>query len=135
MIAMRLHHLAVVVADIRRSAEAYGRLLGLEPTTGVIHDRKQKVHIQFLSGAALGDCELELLVPDSEDSPVAQAQDYLRQQILATSEKMQIDVIDVASSLRERSQTQSGRWFYPHEGHLTAEGHRIVADILAEHFR
>ena len=71
MTAIRLHHLAVVVADIQRSAQVYGQLLGLEPTTAVIHDPEQKVHIQFLSGAALGDCQLELLVPDGEDSPVA----------------------------------------------------------------
>ena len=73
MSAMKLHHLSVVVADIKRSAEVYGQLLGLEPTTGVIHDRRQKVHIQFLSGAALGDCQLELLALEGEDSPVALA--------------------------------------------------------------
>lgn len=73
MTEMRLHHLALVVTDIQRSAEVYGQLLGLAPTTAVIHDHKQKVHIQFLSGAALGNCQPELLVPDGEDSPVAQA--------------------------------------------------------------
>ena len=69
----RLHHLAVVVADIDRSAEVYCELLGVHPSTEVVHDPKQKVHIQFLSGSALGDLQLELLAPDGDDSPVALA--------------------------------------------------------------
>ena len=74
MSAMRLHHLlSVVVADINRSAEVYGQLLGHEPTTDIIYDRRQKVHIQFLAGVALADCQLELLAPGGEDSPVASA--------------------------------------------------------------
>jgi len=73
MIATRLHHLAVVVADIDRTAEVYRKLLGVQPVTEVIHDCRQKVHIQFLSGPALGDLQLELLAPDGEDSPVALA--------------------------------------------------------------
>lgn len=73
MTGMRLHHLAVVVADIKRSAEAYRQLLGVQPVTAVIHDQRQKVHIQFLSGSVLGDLQLELLTPDDEDSPVALA--------------------------------------------------------------
>ena len=70
---MKLHHLAVVVADIERSAQLYCQLLGLEPATAVIHDRRQKVHIQFLTGSSLGDLQLELLAPEGEDSPVASA--------------------------------------------------------------
>lgn len=73
MTVMRLHHLAVVVADVKRSAEVYCQLLGVQPVTDVIHDQQQKVHIQFLSGSALGDLQLELLTPDGEDSPVALA--------------------------------------------------------------
>ena len=69
----RLHHLAVVVADIDHSTKVYCGLLGVHPTTEVTHDPKQKVNIQFLSGPALGDMQLELLAPDGEDSPVALA--------------------------------------------------------------
>jgi len=69
----RLHHLAVVVADIDHSAKIYCELLGVRPTTQVIHDQKQKVYVQFLSGPALGEMQLELLAPASEDSPVASA--------------------------------------------------------------
>ena len=70
---MKLHHLAVVVADIKSSAQLYCRLLGLEPVTDVIHDPRQKVYIQFLAGASLGDLQLELLEPQGKDSPVASA--------------------------------------------------------------
>ncbi len=70
---MKLHHLAVVVADIQRSAKIYEELLNVSPATEPVHDQRQKVHIQFLSGPSLGDLQLELLSPDGEDSPVALA--------------------------------------------------------------
>jgi len=70
---MKLHHLAVVVADIKRSAEFYKKLLNITPVTKIIHDQQQKVHIQFLAGPVLGNLQLELLAPDSDDSPVASA--------------------------------------------------------------
>jgi len=60
-----------------------------------------------------------------------QYQDYLRREIVRDCKKMKINVIDLATLLRERYRKQPGKWFYPNEGHLTAEGHRIVADILA----
>ncbi len=69
----KLHHLAVVVADIERSAEVYKKLLDISPVTEIIQDQRQKVHIQFLAGPVLGDLQLELLAPDSDDSPVASA--------------------------------------------------------------
>ena len=64
-------------------------------------------------------------------SPSAQFQDYLRKKILDNSKKMEVDMIDLAGLLRSRYQKTEGRWFYPNEGHLTAEGHRVVADILS----
>ena len=73
MTDMKLHHLAVVVGNIERSAQLYCRLLDLEPATDVIHDRRQKVYVQFLAGPSLGDLKLELLEPEGKDSPVASA--------------------------------------------------------------
>ncbi len=70
---MKLHHLAVVVADIKRSAEFYKKLRNITPVTKIIYDAGQKVHIQFLAGPVLGNLQLELLAPDSDDSPVASA--------------------------------------------------------------
>lgn len=69
----KLHHLAVVVADIARSAELYKKLLNISPISKVVHDQQQKVHIQFLAGGALGDLQIELLAPEGDESPVASA--------------------------------------------------------------
>ncbi len=69
----KLHHLAVVVADITRSAQFYEKLLNITPVSQIVHDQQQKVHIQFLAGPALGDLQIELLAPDSDESPVASA--------------------------------------------------------------
>jgi hypothetical protein len=81
-----------------------------------------------------------ILMPGSSfvqrpDSPSAQFQDYLRGKILANKGKMGVDVIDLAGLLREAYQQNPGKWFYPNEGHLTPEGHRIVADMLATYLR
>ena len=65
------------------------------------------------------------------DSVSAQYQDYLRKKIVENSEEKKIEVIDLATHLRERYQRDPGKWFYPNEGHLTAEGHRIIYDILS----
>ena len=70
---VKLHHLAIVVADIERSADMYKKLLHISPLTQIIHDQQQKVHVQFLAGPALGPLKLELLTPDGDDSPLALA--------------------------------------------------------------
>ena len=61
----------------------------------------------------------------------AQFQEYLRKKIVENSEDMKVGVIDLAKYLRERYQRDPGKWYYPNEGHLTAEGHRVVYDILS----
>ena len=64
-------------------------------------------------------------------SPSAQFQDYLRRKIVEKGAIKNVSIIDLASHLRERYQNDPGKWYYPNEGHLTPEGHRVVADILA----
>ena len=63
-------------------------------------------------------------------SPSAMFQDYLRRKIVEQKEQMKIRAIELASLFHDRFQTQGGRWYHPHEGHLTSAGHRVVADIL-----
>ena len=70
---MKLHHLAIVVADIKRSAEFYKKLMNITPLSEIIHDPEQKVRVQFFAGEILGPLQLELLTPDSDDSPLALA--------------------------------------------------------------
>ena len=68
-------------------------------------------------------------------SPSARMQDYLRRNIIGGCRTRQIGVIDLAGLLRECYGKSSSPWFFPNEGHLTAEGHRVVAAILAENMK
>ena len=70
---MKLHHLAIVVADIESSVEFYKQLMNITPVGKLIHDPLQKAKIQFLAGPILGALQLELLSPDGDDSPLALA--------------------------------------------------------------
>ena len=56
--------------------------------------------------------------------------DYFRRRIIENSDNIKVKVIDLALPLREQFQNNQDRLFYPNEGHLTPEGHRVVADIL-----
>jgi len=67
----------------------------------------------------------------SPDSPSAEFQDFLRKKVVAGGKMMNIEVIDLAEQLRSRFKAKPGRWFYPNEGHMTPEGHRMAADILS----
>jgi len=67
------------------------------------------------------------------NAPDAQSQEYFRKKIAAILSQIQVEVIDVALLLRERYSQHPGNWYHPNEGHLTVEGHRIVADILSRH--
>ncbi len=67
------------------------------------------------------------------DGISAQYQDYLRGRILAAMAASQsVTVIDLASYLRNAHHRRDERWFFPNEGHLTPEGHRVVAGFLAK---
>lgn len=62
-------------------------------------------------------------------------QDHLRKKIVKKGRETSTHVIDLADLLRSGYQTSPGRWFHPNEGHLTADGHRVVAGILRKHLR
>ncbi len=70
------------------------------------------------------------LYVEQPDSISAQFQEHLRKEIVGNRDDMGVDVIDLATHLRERYMRDPGRWYYPHEGHLTPEGHRVVYDIF-----
>lgn len=65
------------------------------------------------------------------DSYSAYFQDYVRRQVTAMGKASNIAVIDIAWQLRQKHQA-GDIWFHPHEGHLTIEGHRQVAEILLQ---
>lgn len=80
-----------------------------------------KLHLVLMPGRSL---------IERPKSISAQFQEYFRKKIVEDSKKKGISIIDIASQMQKRHPEQKGRWFHPHEGHLTAEGHRIVADML-----
>ena len=68
------------------------------------------------------------------DGASARYQDVIRQDILSGLDAAGVPVIDLAAELaRKRAAvgaSEAADWFYPNEGHLTAKGHRVVAELL-----
>jgi len=69
---MRLHHIAVVVNEIVRSAQLYEQLLGLKPLTDPEHgeDPIQQVRALFVDLGREDGVTMELLEPTGPDSPI-----------------------------------------------------------------
>jgi hypothetical protein len=67
----------------------------------------------------------------SDRSPPARCQDYLRKTLLSSAREKGWTAIDVAGALRALEAGQRTGLFYPRDGHLTAEGHRVVAELVA----
>ena len=62
----------------------------------------------------------------------ARYQGFLHEQLVAgLAERPDIQVIDLASMLAA-ADTSGQPWYFPHEGHLTPQGHQLVARLLAE---
>ncbi|MDX2163262.1 MAG: methylmalonyl-CoA epimerase [bacterium] len=64
---IRIHHAAIVVADIEAALPFWRDVLGL-PLTHTEHNENEAVDTAFLS---LGDSEIELIAPFTADSGVA----------------------------------------------------------------
>ncbi len=62
-----IHHIGIVVDDIRTKSKIYQEKLGYVPESGIIHEVTQKVYVQFL---ILGNYRIELIQPVREESPV-----------------------------------------------------------------
>jgi methylmalonyl-CoA/ethylmalonyl-CoA epimerase len=69
---MKLHHVGIVVKDLREYGVAYASMLGLVPDSNVFHDPTQKVRVQFWRDVD-SHVSLELIEPTSPDSPVQRA--------------------------------------------------------------
>ena len=63
-------------------------------------------------------------------SPSAQYQDFFCEQIVQRLRASGVPVIHLPALMRERVRSDGARWFFPHEGHLNVEGHKVVAEIL-----
>jgi len=62
-------------------------------------------------------------------SDAAAYQDVLRRALLA-AHAADTDLIDLTPPLREGAKDATGPLYYPHDGHLTVLGHRLVARVL-----
>lgn len=62
-----------------------------------------------------------------------QYQNYLRKKILENKEDLKTPIHDLAGWMLTEHERNPGHWFYPNDGHLTPEGHRLVADYLDQH--
>ena len=60
----------------------------------------------------------------------AQFQEFLRAEIVRRQSELGVPVTDLMSQLRAEYPRSKQRLFYPNEGHLTAVGHQVVADLL-----
>jgi methylmalonyl-CoA/ethylmalonyl-CoA epimerase len=67
-IAMKFHHVGIVVENIERSAAQYRQLFGLEPISAVVIDPVQRVNVQFLASHG-STASVELVEPLPGESP------------------------------------------------------------------
>ena len=66
------------------------------------------------------------------ESLSAQYQEYLRKRLVAELEEASdIPVIDLATTMQAAPKDHKKQWYFPNEGHLTPQGHRYIAQLLA----
>ena len=65
-----------------------------------------------------------------QNSLAARYQEYFRNQVVGIARDLAVPTIDVASAFREAPESSRKNWFYPNDGHLTVEGHAVVAHQL-----
>jgi methylmalonyl-CoA/ethylmalonyl-CoA epimerase len=68
--ALRLHHMGFVVADIATAMPAFTRSMAAEWDGRIFEDPLQKVKVAFMTTRP-GDAQIELVQPVGEGSPVA----------------------------------------------------------------
>jgi methylmalonyl-CoA/ethylmalonyl-CoA epimerase len=68
---MKLHHVGIVVEDIKEGIQRYKAMFGFVPITEAVNDPVQKVSVVLLSGPEKGSVPLELIAPLTNDSPVS----------------------------------------------------------------
>jgi methylmalonyl-CoA/ethylmalonyl-CoA epimerase len=70
--ALKFHHVGIVVGSIEESALRYRQLFGLEPVSPVVTDDRQRVNVQFLASEA-DATSVELIEPLPGESPARRA--------------------------------------------------------------
>jgi len=67
---MKLHHIGIVVKDIKEGINTYKDVFGFSQESEIVHDKIQKVKVVFFS-TNTSDVQIELISPAAEDSPVS----------------------------------------------------------------
>lgn len=67
---------------------------------------------------------------EHQGSQSAQFQEFLRLKIIDACKDLHIRVLDLAGYLKQYYRENRVRLFYPNEGHMNTEGHRVTADFL-----
>ena len=99
-----------------------------------------KALIERISGSAreLQAALTVVLLPgrsyvDNPASVSAGYQDFLRRSLLSDLSSMaDVETIDLAVALREARDKGNDELYYPNEGHLSPQGHVLVARLLGE---
>lgn len=66
------------------------------------------------------------------DGVMSQVQDYLAAQIIDRSRAQGVTAFSLIPALRTAQSREPGRLYFPNEGHLTARGHALVADMIVD---
>ncbi len=93
----KIDHLGVAVKSIEKALEFYQKTLGIEPT-GVEEVPSQKVKVAFLP---VGESNIELLEPTSEDSAIARHIEKRGEGIAHLAFKVD-DIQEALSTLKEK---------------------------------
>ena len=93
--------------------------------------------VERLRSAAVGaDAAVMLAVVggrayvDAPSTLPAAVQEFFRSRIASGARARNVPLIDIAAEMRRRAGAATEPWFYPYEGHFTAAGHRMVAEVV-----
>ena len=86
----------------------------------------EKSHTQFTLALLCGRSFIE-----NQQSIPSLYQGYIRDRLMDAAKQRKWSVVDLAQTLRTTYNAKQGKWFFPHDGHLTAIGHQLVARSIA----
>ncbi len=65
----------------------------------------------------------------------AQYQESFLTAAVGIARERNLRIVDLACGLLNRTRSGRDRWFFPHDGHLTPRGHKLVAELLVDRIR
>lgn len=86
-----------------------------------VHENNATLRLGILPGRSY------IVAPESYSSYF---QEYCRLFLKENAKQLKIPVIDIADDMRAIASADSPIWYFPNEGHLNHQGHKIVSEIL-----